>query len=67
MLPSLDAHLVSRLGLHAGVRRIPVVSTHGSLVGIVSVDDLIHLIAQEMIEIAKLISHEQRREVYARR
>jgi CBS domain-containing protein len=51
----------------AGVRRIPVVTTHGSLVGIVSVDDLIHLIAKEMTEIAKLISHEQRREIYARR
>src|SRR6266704_3237853 len=32
----------------AGVRRIPVVTRQGTLVGIVSIDDLIQLLAEEM-------------------
>jgi CBS domain-containing protein len=51
----------------AGVRRIPVVTTQGYLVGIISIDDLIQLLAEEMTELAKLISREQRKEVHARR
>jgi CBS domain-containing protein len=45
-----------------GIRRMPVVSKEGKLVGIVSVDDLIHLLAEEMNELSKLIAHEQARE-----
>jgi CBS domain-containing protein len=51
----------------AGVRRIPVVTEDGSLAGIVSIDDLVQLLAEEMTELAKLISREQRREMHARR
>ena len=51
----------------AGVRRIPVVTRQGVLVGIVSTDDLIQLLAEEMMDLAKLISREQRKEVGARR
>jgi CBS domain-containing protein len=51
----------------AGIRRIPVVNKQGYLVGIISIDDLIQLLAEEMSELAKLISHEQRKEAYARR
>ena len=51
----------------AGVRRIPVVDSRGVLIGIVSTDDLIQLLAEEMMDLAKLISREQRREVAARR
>jgi CBS domain-containing protein len=51
----------------AGVRRIPVVNKQGYLVGIISIDDLIQLLAEEMSELAKLISREQRKEAYARR
>jgi len=46
-----------------GIRRMPVVSPEGKLIGIVSVDDLIQLLAEEMSELSKLISHEQAREV----
>lgn len=42
-----------------GVRRMPVVGPEGTLVGIVSIDDLIELLADEMGELAKLISKEQ--------
>ncbi len=50
-----------------GVRRMPVVDHHGGLVGIVSVDDLVELLAEEMSELAKLISREQVREAKNRK
>lgn len=45
-----------------GVRRAPVVGGHGELIGIIAVDDLIGLLAEEMGELYKLIRHEQERE-----
>ena len=50
----------------AGIRRMPVVSRQGALIGIVSVDDLIQLLAEEMGELAKLISRERHKEAHAR-
>ncbi|MDX1253294.1 MAG: CBS domain-containing protein [Gammaproteobacteria bacterium] len=50
-----------------GVRRIPIVDNGGGLAGIVSVDDLFDLLAQEMNELARLISREQIREVKTRK
>ena len=49
-----------------GVRRAPVVDGEGGLVGIVSVDDLLELLAEELSELAKLIAREQRREAESR-
>lgn len=47
-----------------GIRRIPVVDNQGELVGIVAIDDLIELIADQLTDLVKLIgrelSHEQR-------
>lgn len=45
-----------------GIRRMPVVDSEGGLVGIIAVDDLIHLLSREMNELAKLISWEQAQE-----
>jgi len=50
-----------------GIRRMPVVDDQGALVGIISVDDLIQLFAEEMSELAKLISKEQAQEAQQKR
>ena len=50
-----------------GVRRMPVVDLEGALVGIISLDDLVQLLAEELAELAKLISREQAHEEAIRR
>lgn len=50
-----------------GIRRMPVVELDGGLVGIISLDDLIQLLAEEMSELAKVIVREQARETAMRR
>jgi CBS domain-containing protein len=49
-----------------GVRRIPVVGKDGLLVGIVTVDDLLEIIADQLDGLAKVISSEQTREARSR-
>lgn len=49
-----------------GVRRMPVVNRDGGLVGIITLDDLLGLLAEEMTELAKLVSRERQREATAR-
>ena len=44
------------------IRRVPVVSDRGALQGILSVDDLIGYLCEEMTDLAKLIAHQQNRE-----
>lgn len=48
------------------VRRMPVVNHDGDLIGIVTVDDLVTLLAEEMTELAKTVSRQQEREIAAR-
>jgi CBS domain-containing protein len=50
-----------------GVRRMPVVDAAGALVGILTLDDLLGLLAEELGELAKLVSHEREREARQRR
>jgi predicted transcriptional regulator len=49
-----------------GVRRMPVVDASGALIGILTLDDLLSLLAEEMTELAKLVSHERQREATVR-
>ena len=45
-----------------GVRRLPVVDTAGALVGIITLDDLLELFAEQISKVAALMKNEQRRE-----
>jgi CBS domain-containing protein len=50
-----------------GIRRLPVVDRCGSLVGIVSLGDLLETIAEEMTGVVNLPREARRKEVVARR
>jgi CBS domain-containing protein len=52
---------------YKGVRRLPIVGKSGELIGIVSIDDLLEVLAEELSELAKIIAREQARETTTRR
>jgi CBS domain-containing protein len=49
-----------------GIRRLPVVSAAGALVGIITLDDVMMLLAEELNELAKAVAREQEREAAIR-
>jgi CBS domain-containing protein len=49
-----------------GVRRLPVLARAGTLAGIVTIDDLLELVAEQLGDLVKAIASEQSREVRAR-
>jgi CBS domain-containing protein len=49
-----------------GIRRVPVVNSEGGLTGIVSADDLLEFLAEEMGELSRISSHQQAHEKRAR-
>lgn len=55
-----------RLMRTKGIRRVPVVNQEGGLVGIISADDILDLLAEEMAELAKVAPREQEREAKTR-
>lgn len=57
---------IDRMRLH-GVRRLPVVDHAGTLLGIVTLDDLLTLHAEQATALAAIVSKEQAHEQRARR
>ncbi len=49
-----------------GVRRMPVVDGNGALAGIVSLDDLLEVLSEELAELSRLTRTEQKREADTR-
>lgn len=45
-----------------GVRRMPIVDTDNRLVGIVTIDDLLEVLAEELTDIARIVAREQTHE-----
>ena len=50
-----------------GVRRLPVVDGKDGLIGILALDDLLELLAEELLELSRLVKHEQKKESMTRR
>lgn len=50
-----------------GVRRLPVVDDNNMLIGIVTLDDLLGLLSEELDALVKLMAHEQQKEAGIRR
>lgn len=50
-----------------GIRRLPVVDEDGGLIGIVTLDDLLVLLAEELTALARLVALEQQKEASSRR
>ena len=55
-----------RLMRAKGVRRIPVVNQEGSLEGIMTVDDILGILAEEMSELARIPQSEKKNEAQIR-
>lgn len=51
---------------YGGIRRMPVIDERGALIGIVALDDLIDLLAEQLKGLADLIGKEHIREEHAR-
>jgi CBS domain-containing protein len=57
-----SVEMVLRHMREAGVRRVPVVGRSGALSGVLSIDDVLERIAEQLINIAGSIRNEQRME-----
>ena len=57
-----DTYLTIQRMRAKGVRRLPVVDNGGTLVGIVTIDDFLDVLASELTGLSRLVSNEQRRE-----
>ncbi|SFN29906.1 CBS domain-containing protein [Nitrosospira briensis] len=49
------------------VRRLPIVNEKSELVGILSLDDLLELLSEELLAVAKLVNYQRQKETRLRR
>jgi CBS domain-containing protein len=56
-----------RLMRGRGIRRVPVRAADGTLAGIVTVDDLLEIVAEQLNDLVRAIATEQSREVLSRK
>ncbi len=62
-----DVSDVARLMLAQGIRRVPVVNALGALVGIITYDDLVAWMADELADFARLFTRQRKREHQTRK
>jgi CBS domain-containing protein len=59
----LDVLAVMR---HKGVRRLPVTDSKGVLLGVITLDDLLGVVSEQLLALVEAIESEQQREMRAR-
>ena len=57
-----DLHAVLKKMESHGIRRLPIVNERGGLEGILTLDDVIELLSEELTDLVKLVAAEQNRE-----
>lgn len=62
-----DIFETAELMRHKGVRRVPVVDDQGGLVGIITLDDLLKIVGEQLILLAQVIGRERFEEQQSRR
>jgi len=55
-----------RLMRARGIRRVPVLAADGTLAGIVAIDDLLEIVAEQLNDLVRAIATEQSRETHDR-
>ncbi len=63
---SEDVFRTLELMRRKGVRRLPIVDAKGALLGIVTMDDLLEILAEEISLLVKLIARQPSQEAYTR-
>ncbi len=62
-----DVYETAELMRYEGVRRVPVVDDQGGLVGIVTLDDLLRIIGEQLARLAQVIGRERFQEQQSKR
>ena len=60
---SAEASEAVQLMRRKTTRRLPVVDEDGELVGILTLDDVLELLSEELLDLAKLVRYEQKKEI----